>query len=74
MKQQGFNLARAATTAQERIGLGRIIDGLCSDKSNGPKYVFKGTSIHAAQPMIYITTNNYDTQDLPFQNTKLMFG
>ena len=37
MKQQGYNWARAAKTAQDRIGWFSIVDGLCSAKSNGPK-------------------------------------
>ena len=36
-KQQGYNWTRAARTAQNRVRWRRVIDGLCSIGSNGPK-------------------------------------
>ena len=37
LKQQGFTWTRAAATAQRRMDWRRVVDGLCSAMSNGPK-------------------------------------
>ena len=37
LKQQGFTWTRAAATAQRRMDWRRVVDGLCSTMSNGPK-------------------------------------
>ena len=37
LKQQGYTWTRAAATAQRRIDWRRVVDGLCSSMSNGPK-------------------------------------
>ena len=36
-KQQGTNWTRAARTAQNRVSWRRVVDGLCSIESDGPK-------------------------------------
>ena len=37
LKQQGYTWTRAAATAQGRMDWRRVVDGLCSSMSNGPK-------------------------------------
>ena len=37
LKQQGYNWRRAATTNQNRVRWRRVVNGLCSTGSDGPK-------------------------------------